>query len=304
MNYTGYPNQFGILAIGAASGVPLTTGNYFFVNSAIGVDATSMGNSPDMPFATIDYAIGQCTADNNDVIVVAAGHTCTIAAAGGVTCDVAGVTIVGLGTGYKRPLITSTATGSTFLISANNVTIKNLLCTAGIDELVTFFSVSGAFCTLNAVDYYESSSSYNCISFLTTTAAADFLTLKNCHHTQTTAPAGTALWVNLVGADDFQIMDNNMFVALANSASSGVIGGTTTASLRGFLYRNNLVNTGASGICISMYSGTTGIAVYNNVGTAKTSQTGSIALASMYGAVNLTTNAANTNGLLDPAADT
>jgi hypothetical protein len=306
MGYTGFPNgasSFGMPLFGGGSLVPATTGSYFFVSSGTG----SNGNYglKDTPFATVDYAVGYCTASAGDVIVVMPSHAETIASATGLVADVAGVTIVGLGSGALRPTLTlATSTAATISVTAANVTFKNLIITAGIDELVTAFTVSGTNCTLDAVDYRESSSSYNCISFLTTTAAADFLTIINCHHTQTTAPAGAALWIVLVGADDFKIFNNNMYVALANSASSGVIGGTTTASLRGFLGYNNLINTGASGIAINMYTGTTGIAVYNNVGTAKTSQTGSIALASMYGAVNLTTNAANTNGLLDPGADT
>src|SRR5262249_56892301 len=46
--------------------------NVFFVNStsANAGDSSGKGQTPDAPFATIDYAIGQCDADKGDLIVV------------------------------------------------------------------------------------------------------------------------------------------------------------------------------------------------------------------------------------------
>ena len=52
-------------------------GDIFFVDSgaATAADSAGAGRSPDAPFATIDYAIGQCAANNGDVIYVMPGHT-------------------------------------------------------------------------------------------------------------------------------------------------------------------------------------------------------------------------------------
>jgi hypothetical protein len=97
------------------------------------------GRSPDFPFATIDYAIGQCTANNGDVIVVATGHAETVSAAAGIDFDVAGVTVVGLGLGAARPTITMSAVASTVHLDAASCHIENLLfnvqhdCTVVID---------------------------------------------------------------------------------------------------------------------------------------------------------------------------
>ena len=62
-------------------------GNVFWVDSGAG----SNGNKGTFarPFATIDYAIGQCTANNGDLIMVMPGHTETVTAAAGIAVDVA-----------------------------------------------------------------------------------------------------------------------------------------------------------------------------------------------------------------------
>lgn len=60
-----------------------TTGNIWFVGSATGTNGEGYGKSPAAPFATIDYAVGQATASNGDVIYVMPYHAETVSAAGG-----------------------------------------------------------------------------------------------------------------------------------------------------------------------------------------------------------------------------
>src|SRR3990167_1275260 len=74
-------------------------GAIFFVDSthAAKADAVGGGRSPDRPLATIDYAIGLCTASKGDVIYVMPGHAENLTAADGIDCDIAGITIVEIG---------------------------------------------------------------------------------------------------------------------------------------------------------------------------------------------------------------
>ena len=127
-------------------GVPVTgsgvdalpiTGNVFYVNSSTGVDDPSYGTTVARPFDTLDYAIGKCTASNGDVIYLLPGHTETIGSASAITVDVAGISIIGLGNGNLRPTFTWSATAGTIVVSAANVTIKNIICTISIDEVVS-----------------------------------------------------------------------------------------------------------------------------------------------------------------------
>lgn len=99
-------------------------GDIYFVNSTGGTDTTGHGKNPDDPFATIDYAIGQCTASKGDVIYVLPGHAETTTA---IALDVAGVRIIGCGWGRIRPTITAdTTAGSLLTVSAANCEIHNI----------------------------------------------------------------------------------------------------------------------------------------------------------------------------------
>lgn len=104
-----------------------TTGNIWFVNSTTGTNAAGYGQNPDSPFATIDYAIGNCTASNGDWIMVMPGHTETLSASGAITADVAGIRIIGLGTGRNRPILTFSGTTCEVKVSASNVSLENMV---------------------------------------------------------------------------------------------------------------------------------------------------------------------------------
>src|SRR3954465_1858829 len=73
--------------------------NVFFVQSTNGNagDSSGKGQTPDAPFATIDYAVGQCSANQGDLILVLPGHAETVSAAAGLALDVAGITVLGIG---------------------------------------------------------------------------------------------------------------------------------------------------------------------------------------------------------------
>jgi hypothetical protein len=119
----------------AVEDVSLSTGKRFYVHST-GTDGASYGTTPDAPFATIDYAIGKCTASKGDIIYVMEGHTETLAAT--IALDVAGVQIIGLGRGALRPKITGLTGIAMVTMTAANVTIRNihLLAVAGVTYIV------------------------------------------------------------------------------------------------------------------------------------------------------------------------
>ena len=68
-------------------------------------DTAGFGENPDMPFATIDYAVSQCTDSVGDVIYAMPGHTETLTEAGSLDLDVIGISIRGLGEGALQPMI-------------------------------------------------------------------------------------------------------------------------------------------------------------------------------------------------------
>jgi hypothetical protein len=219
----------------------------------------------------------------------------------GLTMDIAGVRVIGLGSGNVRPTITlATPTTTTITMSAANVSLENVIIKSTIAEIVSLFTISGAGCTLDAVDVQGGATSI--ITAVTTTAAADQLTIRNCQHFTTAAVTAAGPWINLIGADDCKITDNYFNIVTKNDATSNIIGGGTTASLRVVVKNNEIFNLGTSCVPISMYTGSTGMISYNNVGGSKTVAAGMVVPASCYVFQNFVTNVAATSGKLDPVA--
>lgn len=287
-------------------------GNVFYVGATAsgkwvaGVDDPSCG-SLGKPFKTIDYAIGKCTASQGDVIYVLPGHTETISAAGGITCDVAGVSIIGLGSGNLRPTITWSATASSWLVTAANVLIKNIITTISIDEVVSMFAVSAAGCTLDTVDFEEYGAlgaTGQAIQFLLTTAAADNLTVQNCRHRQWTAAAADQVWIELVGNTNARILNNSFFIT-AKAATGSYCIRASTAAIEAEVVGNIIIWYGATIVSpVSFASTSTGVIARNFVGMTGAAVLSTIFVGdAMYMFENYATNSVVTSGLLCPAVD-
>ena len=138
---SGMPTFNGIPMLGSVS----YSGNTYWVDDG---DAKASNGNPgtaDRPFATLDYAVGKCTANNGDVIYVKEGHTEVVTAAGGLDLDVAGITIIFLGNGTNRGSITfSTVVGADMDVDAANITMINPRFIAGIDALTGPIDVNAA----------------------------------------------------------------------------------------------------------------------------------------------------------------
>lgn len=192
MGLTHFPNgiaSFNVPVIGAGGGIPTTTGTYFFVDSATGSSGNT-GKTPDAPLATIDQAINKCTANKGDVIVVMPNHAETVAAASGITMDVAGVTICGLGTWAAKPTLTFSATTSTIVVSAANCVISGLKLVSGVNDLANFITLSASGQTVANCDFSSGSATeyFNAISITTT---YDNILIDGCTFLQPTDPEGT-----------------------------------------------------------------------------------------------------------------
>jgi len=100
-----------------------SAGSVFYVDSAT---AGSAGTSWATAVGTIDAAVNLCTSNAGDIILVAPGHNEALTAADGVDCDVAGITIIGIGNGSLKPTLDYDNANGEFVIGAANVTVKNL----------------------------------------------------------------------------------------------------------------------------------------------------------------------------------
>jgi len=249
------------------------SGNIWWVDSgsAVAVDAAGAGMNPEKPFATIDYAIGQCEENNGDIIYVVEGHTETVIAAGGITCDKAGISIIGLGVGSDRPTITfTTADTGDIEIDSANVRIKNMIFVGGFESLAAMIDVDAAYFTIEDCDFYVNEADHDVHITIITDANANDITVKNCSFNYLTATDGTTAVtetsteaIRLVGADRARIEG----CYFAGDFTTSAINSVTTAS-KDVKILNNRVNNIATGNIaggIDLHTNTTGFVDGNKV---------------------------------------
>ena len=166
MSLTPFPHGIKVF------GVPLlpdtspnvVSGDVYWVGSIAGKNwmagsnDTATAGQYETPFATVDYALGRCTANNGDVIYILPGHTETISTTTALALDVAGITVIGLGVGNQRPIFTvGTVATATITISANDVKVSNVIVKSNLDGLNTTITVTGARCELD-IEHQDASS--------------------------------------------------------------------------------------------------------------------------------------------------
>jgi hypothetical protein len=171
----------------------ISFGDVYYVHSVTGSDTANTGTRPDDALATIDAAINKTTADHGDIIFVLPGHDENPTAS--IAMDIAGVQVIGLGVGSKRPTITFGALAAAVDMSAAGCRISNLRFDLGtVAATVT-----------NAINI-----------------TADGCQVDNCE----TVPHATSQFTNHLTATDAQFVKilNNKFHALeAASSTSGIV---------------------------------------------------------------------------------
>lgn len=182
---SNYPNGFknGVIIRGIPIDIP-HPGKVFWVsnadvllddgNSVAGADQPGSGTYQ-RPFRTVDFAIGECTASRGDIIYVMPGHAETYSDATSLNLDVAGVSIIGLGSGSLRPTFTlDTANTTTIPGSADNIAIVNCRFVANFLSIAKCFTLTTAkhFGTVNC-EFSDTTAALNFINIVESTGAAN-----------------------------------------------------------------------------------------------------------------------------------
>lgn len=229
--------------------------------AAIDDNANEQGGQFLRPFATLDYAVGQCVANRGDIIYVRPNHTVTVSAADAVDFDVAGISVIGLGNGSNRPRLDYTDGAGECAVGADNVTLENLNFHANVDSVLIALDIE------DGVDHCVIR---NCLFDNETDGTDEFdnairLTNNNNHclieDCVMEAGLGDAVRAIFLDADtDHLIIRNNV---IRGDYSTANIGGDTTASTEILIEGNLLVNGETDNIgtveCIELLTGTTGI---------------------------------------------
>jgi hypothetical protein len=288
----------------------IVPGSKFYVNSTTGNNNNS--GSKNSPKASIRGALDACTANAGDYIYVLPGYTQTVASAGALTFDVAGVTLVGLGVGTKRPTITlNGATTASITITAANFTVQNFIFVGALDNVATCFTLSAAGITIDNCEFRDTSDSSHFFSCILTDAVAnscDGLTVKNCKRFGLAA-AATAFISILENQSRVSFLDNVVIDAGATGDVGHFLIMGAFVVLFAEIARNKLVLPAATSIAVGQFmtgssSTSTGV-VYNNYSMSLDSSTALFCTATLTFALfeNYVTGVAATQGALWPVAD-
>ena len=187
---SNYPGGFNNVTI---RNVPITQshpGQVYWVSNTTTVLPGQVGGSDgnpgtfNAPFSTLEYAISRCTANRGDIIFIKPGHAETISTATALAFDIAGVAIVGLGAGTKRPTFTlDTAATTTIAVSADNVSISNCRFIGNFLSITSCFTVAAAaYFTIDNCAFTDTSAILGFLSVVKTTVStnSDFLQVSNC----------------------------------------------------------------------------------------------------------------------------
>ena len=239
-------------------------GNIIYAHSS-GAGGTTGGRSPEDAVTTADAAVDLAVASNNDLVLVLAGHTEALIAAGTLTVDKAGVHVIGGGVGRERPVFTyTTAVGASCDVTAADCMLKNLVFSAiGFDAVTAAINISAADCWVHDCELELADGTNQAVLGILTTASANRLWINKCH-IHGTPDAGTAAGIRIVGGNEIRITDN--FIWGNYTTSLGGIDNVTTAMLRAIIKGNAIGNlTAASTVAINAVATSTGTIARNDL---------------------------------------
>lgn len=172
-NYNRFPNGVNIAGMNVLN---TYAGSVYWVDSGTG----SNGNSGTYraPLADIDTAIGKCSANAGDVIMVFPGHSETVTTS--IAADVAGIAIVGLGHGNTAPTLIGPNADATIDVTAADITIKGLRfeADAGTTQAATQkIYVNAADCLIEGC-WFQAGQYDDDLIYITT--SGDNCTIRNC----------------------------------------------------------------------------------------------------------------------------
>ena len=202
---------------------PTTHGNWEELNEIL------PANDKIRVVTTLQAAADLCTASEDDVIFLVDGHSETVTAAAGLSFTKAGVSIVGLGKGDRRPTINfTTATTADLDVDGEGISFENLIFDlTGVDALAGPLDINADNALFKDCEFITANASGQAVVGLVTAVGVDGLTLDNCF-ARGSKDAGNTSFVRLIGGERHSFK-NSTFDG-AYRVAAGAIEATSVAS--------------------------------------------------------------------------
>ncbi len=219
-------------------------GRDFFVLNSSNAQAGNLANqfTPDNDgiqrfYYTIATAVAACEANRGDRVFVLEGHIETISAAN-TALAIAGVQVIGLGTGNNRPVVTFSGVTSSFRFSGANFSMSNIVGTTVTDLLQKPFDVAANQVSLD-IEWQDGSDALEAISVIRATGVVNLkINLKYRGYTTGNAAVNPIKLDGVVNAD--------IYIDAYGIVSTAWVNFVTTLceniSVRGRLYTQGITN--------------------------------------------------------------
>lgn len=212
--------------------------------------------------ATIDAAVGLCTANAGDIIYVMPGHTETIDAASALDVDVAGVQIIGIGQGTNRPVLDFTDTAGTVDMAAANTRLSNLILRANVSAVVVGVNIDAHGVKIDHCKFEYNASGDDFVTMIDVDAFDGF-ELSDCE-LEAEDTAGCDEAIRLDDCHDVKILRNIIY----GDFTDGAIIGEGAAGHNLLIAHNYIYNSDTTaGYVIDLNVAFTGLLAHNNCGT-------------------------------------
>ena len=277
-------------------------GNIWFVGSAVTGSSNSVGTGygygPDAPFATLVYALTQCTASQGDVIYLLPGHIETVGATA-LTIGVAGVAIRGIGEGFIQPRISLTVSvvGGAILVTAASLQFENILFQADVEDVAQAITISASDCTFRNCRFLgDNANDHNALIWISDTAALiSSITVEDCYFCD--MDASNTRGLTFTGTGRQHVVRRNKFIGHWTSWAIGGAGAIVDVDVSdNYIY--NVHAAADNGI--NLANATKGVMMNNRCSTGQASVAQMtapfLAKCENYGGI-----IGDSNGLLEPA---
>ena len=299
-------------------GAPLITGNVYFVIPTGNDNYVQFEkyfnkkyeDGTDLVQTSLNDALTAVTANRGDFIFLANGFALTVTDSN-TDLNKAGVTIVGLGNGLKRPTFTFGAAAATIDVTAANIKVLN------VHHIADFLDVASAYTLAAAKDFEidkgsfdDNTSTKNFLSIVTTSAvdqAAEGLTVvNNKWNGLNTTPLA---FVSILAALDRLTLNNNKVFMDATNDVGHFVTLADKIILEAEIDNNRLIIVGATDAAVGIFltgSGSTSKGIVSNNFVSSLDTGGELIATDGTGLdffENYYTGVANKSGKLWPVVD-
>ena len=251
----------------------------------------------DRIFTTITAAYAACVADRGDNILIHPAYTETVTAV--KTLSKAGVSIIGLGKGTKRPTITGNGTIDVFSITGAGTTLENIIFPAPeTDNQTADVNVAAAGVTLRNLYSIGSQTAKNKTDIITVASGGDDLLVEGCVAYNTVVDCVS--WLSLEAAVARPIIRNCVIQGTFSTAALMDEAIATLVTVQNCLLKNIKAATAV----VSFASNSTGVMSFCHVSGRHTTIASNIATGTGIDFFEVyATEEAAKNGMLLPAVD-